>query len=103
MNCAHAAPSTPGQRRAHFVSALCVAWPDGHTEDFEATVDGTLVWPPRGTLGFGYDPMFLPDGHSRTFGEMPADEKHGLPPRGKGLSHRARAFLKLAEACLGQR
>ncbi len=95
--------STPGQRRAHFVSALCVAWPDGHTEDFEATVDGTLVWPPRGTLGFGYDPMFLPDGHSRTFGEMPADEKHGLPPRGKGLSHRARAFLKLAEACLGQR
>jgi XTP/dITP diphosphohydrolase len=94
---------TASQRKAHFVSALCVAWPDGHLEDFEATVDGTLEWPPRGTLGFGYDPMFLPDGHSRTFGEMPADEKHGLPPRGKGLSHRARAFLKLAEACLGQR
>ena len=93
---------TPEQRRAHFVSALCVAWPDGHLEDFEATVDGTLVWPGRGTLGFGYDPMFLPDGHDRTFGEMPADEKHGLPPRGKGLSHRARAFLKLAEACLGR-
>jgi len=92
----------PNQRRAHFVSALCVAWPDGHTEDFEATVGGMLVWPPRGTLGFGYDPMFLPDGHDRTFGEMPADEKHGLPPRGKGLSHRARAFLKLAEACLGR-
>jgi len=90
----------PGQRRAHFVSALCVAWPDGHVEEFEARVDGTLVWPPRGTQGFGYDPMFLPDGHARTFGEMPAEEKHGLPPRGKGLSHRARAFVKLAEACL---
>jgi XTP/dITP diphosphohydrolase len=89
------------QRKAHFVSALCVAWPDGHVEDFEARVDGTLVWPPRGDQGFGYDPMFLPDGHARTFGEMPSDEKHGLPPRGKGLSHRARAFMKLAEACLG--
>jgi XTP/dITP diphosphohydrolase len=89
------------KRKAHFVSALCVAWPDGHVEDFEARVDGTLVWPPRGTKGFGYDPIFLPDGHARTFGEMSSDEKHGLPPRGKGLSHRARAFMKLAEACLG--
>ena len=92
--------TSPAQRKAHFVSALCVAWPDGHVEEFEATVGGTLVWPPRGTLGFGYDPMFLPDGHGRTFGEMPSDEKHGLPPRGKGLSHRARAFVKLALACL---
>ncbi len=90
----------PEERRAHFVSALCVAWPDGHVEEFEATVDGTLVWPPRGNAGFGYDPMFQPAGHARTFGEMSSDEKHGLPPRGKGLSHRARAFLKLAEACL---
>jgi XTP/dITP diphosphohydrolase len=90
----------PSQRKAHFVSALCVAWPDGHVEEFEAKVDGTLVWPPRGEQGFGYDPMFLPDGHSRTFGEMPSREKHGLPPAGRGLSHRARAFLKLAEACL---
>ncbi|MGE0564762.1 MAG: RdgB/HAM1 family non-canonical purine NTP pyrophosphatase [Pseudolabrys sp.] len=90
-------------RRAHFVSALCIAWPDGHLEEFEATVDGVLVWPPRGTQGFGYDPMFLPDGHNRTFGEMSAEEKHGLPPRGKGLSHRARAFVKLAEACLERR
>ncbi|MGE3156763.1 MAG: non-canonical purine NTP pyrophosphatase, partial [Xanthobacteraceae bacterium] len=80
--------TTPDRRRAQFVSALCVAWPDGHTEDFEATVDGVLVWPPRGTLGFGYDPMFLPDGHTRTFVEMPAVEKHGLPPNGSGLSHR---------------
>ena len=93
----------PEQRRAHFVSALCVAWPDGHLEEFEATVDGTLVWPPRGDKGFGYDPMFLPDGHALTFGEMSSDDKHGLPPRGKGLSHRARAFLKLAEACLERR
>jgi len=92
--------SSPDRRKAHFVSALCVAWPDGHAEDFEARVDGTLVWPPRGDKGFGYDPMFLPDGHNRTFGEMPSEEKHGLPPHGRGLSHRARAFLKLAEACL---
>ena len=91
---------TGERRKAQFVSALCVAWPDGHVEEFEATVDGTLVWPPRGAQGFGYDPMFLPDGHTRTFGEMGAEEKHGLPPRGRGLSHRARAFVKLAQACL---
>jgi XTP/dITP diphosphohydrolase len=91
----------PSERRAHFVSALCVAWPDRHVEEFEASVAGTLVWPPRGEQGFGYDPMFLPDGHARTFGEMTRAEKHALPPAGRGLSHRARAFLKLAEACLG--
>jgi XTP/dITP diphosphohydrolase len=90
----------PEQRRGRFISALCVAWPDGHVEEFEATVDGTIVWPPRGTLGFGYDPLFKPDGHDRTFGEMPSEEKHGLPPHGRGLSHRARAFLELADACL---
>jgi len=92
--------TSPEERRAQFVSALCVAWPDGHVEDFEARVGGTLVWPPRGDKGFGYDPMFLPDSQTRTFGELDSVEKHGLPPRGKGLSHRARAFLKLAEACL---
>jgi XTP/dITP diphosphohydrolase len=90
----------PAQRKAHFVSALCVAWPDGHLEEVEARADGTLVWPPRGTAGFGYDPMFLPDGHTRSFGEMTSIEKHGLPPLGLGLSHRARAFVKLAEICL---
>ena len=95
--------TTPDQRRAHFVSALCVAWPDGHIEEVEARVDGTLVWPPRGTAGFGYDPMFLPDGYDRTFGEMTSVEKHGLPPHGLGLSHRARAFVKLAEICLEPR
>jgi XTP/dITP diphosphohydrolase len=88
------------QRRAHFISALCIAWPDGHLEEFEGRVDGTLIWPPRGRQGFGYDPMFLPDGHARTFGEMSGEEKQALPPRGCGLSHRARAFLKLAQACL---
>jgi XTP/dITP diphosphohydrolase len=90
----------PAARRAHFVSALCLAWPDRHVEEFDASVAGTLIWPPRGEQGFGYDPMFLPDGHARTFGEMTRQEKHGLPPAGRGLSHRARAFLKLAEACL---
>jgi XTP/dITP diphosphohydrolase len=93
----------PEDRRAHFVSALCVAWPDGHLEEFEGRIDGALVWPPRGTAGFGYDPIFLPDGHARTFGEMTSDEKHGLPPLGSGLSHRARAFRQLAEACLAAR
>jgi XTP/dITP diphosphohydrolase len=95
--------TTPEQRRAHFVSALCVSWPDGHLEEVEARADGTLVWPPRGNAGFGYDPAFLPDGHARTFGEMTSIEKHGLPPLGLGLSHRARAFVKLAEICLEPR
>jgi XTP/dITP diphosphohydrolase len=98
---AAAGATEAGQRQAHFVSALCVAWPDGHVEEIEARVDGVTVWPPRGDKGFGYDPIFLPDGHTRTFGEMPSEEKHGLPPKGKGLSHRARAFVALAEACLG--
>jgi XTP/dITP diphosphohydrolase len=98
-----AGAKAPERRRARFVSALCVAWPDGHVEEFEAEVAGTLVWPPRGDKGFGYDPMFRPDGYDRTFGEMTSEEKHGLPPRGIGLSHRARAFLKLAEACLVRR
>jgi XTP/dITP diphosphohydrolase len=93
----------PDQRGAHFVSALCVAWPDDHLEEVEARADGRLVWPPRGTAGFGYDPMFQPDGHTRTFGEMTSIEKHGLPPHGLGLSHRARAFVKLAEICLDRR
>lgn len=92
--------TAPERRTAHFVSALCVAWPDGHIGEVEARADGTLVWPPRGTAGFGYDPVFLPEGHSRTFGEMTSVEKHGLPPLGLGLSHRAKAFVKLAEICL---
>jgi XTP/dITP diphosphohydrolase len=95
--------TTPALRRGHFVSALVLAWPDGHQELFEGRVFGEIVWPPRGTIGFGYDPMFLPDGDTRTFGEMPADEKHGIDwaPGGKtGRSHRARAFRAFAAACL---
>lgn len=91
---------TPDRRRAHFIAALCLAWPDRHIEEFEGRVDGVVAWPPRGNLGFGYDPLFQPDGFDRTFGEMSAEEKHGLPPKGQGLSHRARAFIKLAAACL---
>jgi XTP/dITP diphosphohydrolase len=92
---------TPERRRAHFIAALCIAWPDGHLEEFEGRVDGVVAWPPRGDKGFGYDPLFRPDGFAQTFGEMSAQDKHGLPPNGLGLSHRARAFVKLAAACLG--
>jgi XTP/dITP diphosphohydrolase len=95
--------TVPDKRTAHFVSALCVAWPDDHLEEVEARADGRLVWPPRGNAGFGYDPMFMPDGFDRTFGEMSSIEKHGLPPLGLGLSHRAKAFVKLAEICLEPR
>jgi XTP/dITP diphosphohydrolase len=95
--------TSPAERRGHFVSALVIAWPDGHTEIFEGRVHGELVWPPRGERGFGYDPMFRPDGHSLTFGEMPSHEKHGIDwsaPDPQPLSHRARAFLALSRACL---
>ena len=75
-------------RTAHFICALCVAWPDGHTEVVEGRVDGTLVWPPRGGNGFGYDPMFLMDSKAQTYGEMPRAEK-------EADNHRARAFRQL--------
>lgn len=94
---------TDGNRRAHFVSALIVAWPDGHEELFEGRVFGNVVWPPRGDKGFGYDPIFQPDGFERTFGELSADEKHGIDWSKRlpeALSHRARAFLRLAAGCL---
>ena len=87
----------PPQRRAAFVAALCLCRPDGECDEVEGFVLGTLVWPPRGTAGFGYDPVFLPESHERTFGEMSADEKHGVDWKtGHGLSHRARAFIALA-------
>ena len=89
---------TASDRRAHFVSALVVAWPDGHEELFEGRVHGMLVSPPRGAAGFGYDPMFQPEGCDRTFGEMSAAEKTGPPDA--PLSHRARAMAALAAACL---
>ena len=87
------------RRRAGFMAVLALAWPDGHAETFDGRVDGIAVWPPRGDQGFGYDPIFKPDDHERTFGEMSADEKHGLDEYGDGLSHRARAFKKLVDAC----
>jgi XTP/dITP diphosphohydrolase len=83
----------PGPR-ANFTAVLCLAWPDGEVALFEGKVFGHLVWPPRGTRGFGYDPMFVPDGHVLTFGEMEPDAKHAI-------SHRARAFQHFARACLG--
>lgn len=89
-------------RTGRFVAVICLAWPDGHAEYFRGEAEGTLVWPPRGQLGFGYDPVFLPEGHQRTFGEMPATEKHGWTPgQPDALSHRARAFQKFARARLG--
>ena len=95
------ARGAPQPWRAAFVSVLALAWPDGAVETFEGRVDGTLVFPPRGTAGFGYDPIFRPDGHQRTFGEMGSEEKHGIPADGSlALSHRARAFQKFARARL---
>jgi XTP/dITP diphosphohydrolase len=92
----------PAQRTGRFVAVICLAFPDGEAEYFRGEVSGTLVWPPRGELGFGYDPVFLPDGHDKTFGEMSAVEKHGWKPgQQEALSHRARAFKKFAEARLG--
>jgi len=88
-------------RTARFVAVLSLAFPDGTSEEFRGEVEGTLVWPPRGDRGFGYDPIFLPLGHSRTFGEMSAEEKHGWDGKGEGLSHRARAFARFARARLG--
>ena len=79
-------------RRTKFVCALSLAWPDGHCETFEGEVHGRIEFPPRGTRGFGYDPIFVADGHNVTFAEMPPDEKHAI-------SHRADAFRKLVAAC----
>lgn len=91
----------PKDRTARFVSVLCLAWPDGHTEMFRGEIEGTVVWPPRGTAGFGYDPVFQPEGFDTTFGEMPSEQKHGWKPGdATALSHRARAFKLFVESCL---
>ena len=93
---------TADQRRARFVAVLCLCAPDGKAQYFRGEAPGTLVWPTRGTDGFGYDPMFQPDGHERTFGEMSAEEKHGWKPGMEtALSHRARAFQLFARQILG--
>ncbi|MEW9807187.1 RdgB/HAM1 family non-canonical purine NTP pyrophosphatase [Mesorhizobium marinum] len=97
-----AGAKTPAERTGRFVAVICLAWPDGEAEYFRGEAEGTLVWPPRGDAGFGYDPVFLPQGHERTFGEMSAEEKHGWKPgQAEALSHRARAFQKFARAKLG--
>ena len=96
--------TSPEKRKGRFVAVICLAWPDGEAEYFRGEAEGTLVWPPRGDKGFGYDPVFLPDGHERTFGEMDAQEKHGWKPgQAEALSHRARAFQKFARARLGSK
>ncbi len=87
------AQNAPEPRRASFICTLCLAWPDGHDEIFEGRVDGRLVWPMRGDRGFGFDPIFLPDGESQTFGEMD-------PARKKEISHRSDAFRKLIRGSL---
>ena len=84
---------TNPDRRCWFIAALCLAWPDGHTETFLGRIDGTAAWPPRGANGFGYDPIFVPNGASQTFGEIEHDAK-------EAISHRARAFAQLQAACL---
>ncbi|ACI51841.1 non-canonical purine NTP pyrophosphatase, rdgB/HAM1 family [Gluconacetobacter diazotrophicus PA1 5] len=80
-------------RSAWFVSVLCLAWPDGTIRSFEGRIDGRITWPPRGTHGHGYDPVFTPEGRDRTFAEMPEAEKNTI-------SHRARAFALFRDACL---
>ncbi len=80
-------------RRAYFVAVLALAWPDGHRESFRGEVHGSVVFPPRGTRGFGYDPIFLPDGARETFGELDGEQR-------MRISHRTVAFRQLAEACL---
>lgn len=87
---AEAGPDGEIDRRASFVSVLSLAWPDGHVESFEGIIRGQLVWPPRGDRGFGYDPVFVPEGETETFGEMDPAKKHAM-------SHRARAFEKLKQ------
>jgi len=92
-----AGATTDAQRTGRFVSVLCLAWPDGHAEYFRGEVEGTLVWPPRGHKGHGYDPVFRPLGQPLTFAEMDAAEKNGIA---EPLSHRARSFARFAAAML---
>jgi XTP/dITP diphosphohydrolase len=84
------------ETRAWFVCVLSLAWPNGETASFYGRVEGDLAWPPRGTLGFGYDPIFVPQGGTLTYGEMPPEQKHAS-------SHRARAMAQLVQACFGRR
>ena len=90
--------TSPGLRTASFNATMCLAHPDGRDVLYVGKVEGTLVWPPRGTVGHGYDPVFMPKGYDITFGQMPAEMKHSWAPGEPGLSHRARAFAQFYEA-----
>ena len=92
MRTVHDRMGDGADERAWFIAALCLAWPDNHTETFLGRIDGKVVWPPRGDKGFGYDPMFVPAGGQLTFGEMDPNEKHAV-------SHRARAFAQVLASC----
>lgn len=96
-----AGADTPGKRRGSFNATLCLAHPDGRDVLFVGKVEGTLVWPPRGDKGFGFDPVFMPEGYDITFGEMPSSAKHSWAPGKTGLSHRARAFAHFVEGAIG--
>lgn len=95
-----AGATTPAERRGSFRATLCLAHPDGRDDIYEGIALGTLVWPPRGPDGFGFDPVFMPDGFDITFGEMPSEAKHSWAPGRVGLSHRARAFAKFVEGAI---
>ena len=92
--------NSPGLRKGSFNATLCLAHPDGRDDLYVGQVTGTMVWPPRGEKGFGFDPMFMPDGFDITFGEMPSSAKHSWAPGQVGLSHRARAFAKFVEGAI---
>jgi XTP/dITP diphosphohydrolase len=89
--------TTPEQRTAAFNATLCLAHPDGRDVLYVGKCEGILIWPPRGTQGHGYDPMFQPNGYDITFGEMSPEQKHSWAPGEEGLSHRARAFAQFVE------
>lgn len=91
MTKVHEALGDDPDRSAAFICALCLAWPDGHIQVYEGRVEGAITWPMRGEKGFGYDPIFVPEGHERTFAEMEPAEKHAM-------SHRAKAFAQMVEA-----
>jgi XTP/dITP diphosphohydrolase len=94
--------TSPSQRRGSFKATLCLALPDGRDALYEGVIGGTLVWPPRGKKGFGFDPVFMPQGYDITFGEMAPEEKHSWSPGRVGLSHRAKAFAKFVENAIEQ-
>jgi XTP/dITP diphosphohydrolase len=94
--------NSPGLRKGSFNATLCLAHPDGRDDLYVGQASGTMVWPPRGDKGFGFDPIFMPDGFDITFGEMPSSAKHSWAPGQVGLSHRARAFAKFVEGAIEQ-